>query len=53
MTTTQANRPVAVLMAVAAMATFWIPTLSSPVEAAPATPVHITIVAGTTQPVIM
>jgi hypothetical protein len=53
MTKSQSNRALAVAMAVAAMATFWIPTLSGPAEAAPANPVHITIITGSTQPVMM
>jgi hypothetical protein len=53
MTKTQSNRPLAFVMAVAAMATFWIPTLSEPAEAAQANPIQITIVAGSTQPVLM
>lgn len=52
---TQINSPrsLAVVMAVAAMAMFWIPTLSDPAQAATANSIQITVVAGPMQPVMM
>ncbi|WP_168176207.1 hypothetical protein [Novosphingobium sp. PC22D] len=53
MTNTTNNRPLAIVMAFAVMASFWLPTISTPAKAASAEPVHITIIAGQTQPVVM